>query len=282
MGKLNLGKVLWNVFPEKVYSGDSHLWPTQHYYEEKAKANSSKVVVINTSVDIKTFNYHSGDTKPLKPYGGPDWAILINAHGNENTYTHNISGGGFKVNPLDLKKMLYMDGLSQDHKYIRLLSCYGGGLYSRPDTDSSCFAQVLAKVMGLKERIDGVSVSYPKILVGGYQGMVAAPEIKFPTGEAISDSNPFSSTMVSTHTGQWAPNRNPACLARTARYIVWFDAQGKWVSKDGSPDPKWGGEVDLAPLAADFPDLDLTDLMADFPDEESIPLTRSRNCCAIL
>jgi hypothetical protein len=279
MGKLNLGKVLWNVFPQNAYSGDKGLWGAQHYYMERAKANpkqidwnpffrsisinltqkweANQVVVINTSVDIEHLNYHSGDTKPLRPYGGPDWTILVNTHGNQGP--HSISGGAFAVTPLRLKEMLYMDGLAQNHKYIRLLSCYAGGLYKRPsDATTCCFAKMLATVMGQKHIIDGASVSYPNILVGGYQGTVSAPARVAPPSEVFSSDskNAFSSTMVEID-GRIVPNRDPASKTRTARYIVWFNAKGDWVKKDGSANPLWGEELaQLDQLAKDMAELE--------------------------
>jgi hypothetical protein len=246
-----MNKIFWNAFPSFDRMNDEALKLSLQYYQRREK--TSNIRLVYTNVDCNTLAYRQGNTKPLEEFG-PEWTLLIDAHGNPYKDVQHVSVGGEKATATTLKTMLYKDGLKTSHTRIRLLSCFGGGYhpfdprYSKPGNDTYCFAKVLASQMGLVNTIDGVDVSYPNILVGGYQGATSAPAWREFGGMRVNDN---------FLTGTWHRNK----LGDKSRYILWFNANGEHVVKDG----RLFWKVELEDGLSQMGDL-MGDMMANLQD----------------
>src|SRR5262245_52084008 len=103
----------------------------------------------------------------------PTSTLLIAGHGdftaNSISAKFGASGTWKDITAQDLANLLFLEGLSQEHIKIRLLSCWGGGLNpndndnARNAAAAETFAAVLAKALG--------ALSYRNVRVAGYRGM---------------------------------------------------------------------------------------------------------------
>lgn len=97
-----------------------------------------------------------------------DDVILIEGHGHPGCDSiSNLRAGGLSLSANMLAKILIKDLLPKEHKYIRLITCFGGA--ARADTTS--FAARLAMKLGSKNFNSIVVCGYLAEVVGGDRGL---------------------------------------------------------------------------------------------------------------
>jgi hypothetical protein len=168
----------WDVdttLTDYMCSRDSVLDNDATRYQQKyGTAANNKHKEVNQAVLIE----HGKSEKPLKPVKPGD-VLIIASHGSpvkgqrKEIYMKCRHWMGsnylFTVSKNDLADQLRDDGLDPQHRVIKLLACYGGGIgwYKEEERktyhdNDTCLAQSLAKALGKR--------NFHNILVGGYVG----------------------------------------------------------------------------------------------------------------
>lgn len=158
-------KYFWDPFPTTTTISKTR---TRSKYQQQQR--NCTIVDCNVTTDLTRRNPSVGGA--LRDIED-DSTVLIHADGDWRTNvignTRKVEVGGVVelITPAKLAAMLRLDGLPKTHIWVRLLSCYGGGL-SPLDTHndskleaSSCFARILAQNLG---------TTHLMVRVGGYTG----------------------------------------------------------------------------------------------------------------
>ncbi|MGH7155946.1 MAG: hypothetical protein ACREF3_18620 [Acetobacteraceae bacterium] len=199
-------KYFWDPFPETETK--SKTLTRQKY--QKAEKNCT-ILDCNVTTSV-TFRKPS-DRDALRDIED-DSTLLILADGDwksnviGNTRNVEVGGSVQLITPAKLAAMLRLDGLPEPHVYLRLLSCYGGGLntldsfHDRKLAAGACFAQVLAQELGS---------THIFIRVGGYLG---------------STITAFNKTQV-----YWNPHEGKVTQADLIEsmgvFIDWYNFKGR-------------------------------------------------------
>lgn len=203
-------KYFWDPFPETTTKSKTL---TRTKYEDQNK--NCTIVACNVTTGMTVRNpSQGGSLRDIED----DATVLVHADGDWKTNvignTRNVEVGGTVelITPAKLATMLRLDGLPITHIWIRLLSCYGGGL-SPVDTfhdaklqAASCFAKVLAQVLGATHRMIRVggyngstvtALGKTQVYLMPHEGKVSSSDL-FPSGGALIDWYDYSGRKLAS------------------------------------------------------------------------------------
>jgi hypothetical protein len=220
-------------FPWQNYQGDANLFATgdpllmadeKRYVEKYSKASNNKHGEANDAVVIR--RGEKDNPKPLRRVK-PDDVLIIPTHGSKDDmkkvfmqlrhWADPRRGYLFSMSKNDLATQIWKDGLNEQHRVIKLLACYGGGVatYQQGEDvwyfkEAKCLAELLAKALG--------KLKYSQILVGGYPGVYNTQQKqgKAPTCKVYYNYESGGQTTIEMKANDM---------------LRWYDANGKQTTR---------------------------------------------------
>lgn len=212
-----------------------HVMTRKRYEKKYGKSSGNKHGEKNKHVFLyrKQGLIHR-DPTPLRVVEQDDVLIIMGHGGKDETnkicVKQKTKGGKvqyeFKTQD-QLAAQLEAEGLSKNHKVIKLISCYAGGASSidsdnnqfiDANPDKEFFAQLLAKALGRR--------GYRNIVVGGYAGTVGSSRVGNPNKVFYPVVNDSTNRYDLDSDGEWG--------AGTKDQMFWFNSAGNLTTRTGA------------------------------------------------